>query len=287
MPGTPLDSSEPANFIDYRPHGLHPGRHRVLQPIASRFTSVPLRRLTRGERDNPGENDMMSGSQATLRSAWLLGLWTCALGASSWSGRVEANCPDADPCETLYVYRLQSKMPVAIPPILSDAAQRPLVSLQEANASDEVAFRGPLNATASTKLAIRFQVTRIAIQPNNYCNCNLEHADKGCHEGTSLQTLRQCIRICRYNDGDCKVAGLDPKADGGRWYAFPAATRCGGIRTNWQKQVFRFNAADCDWREDARVIKGAGCLANALRQAPQASLDVLFGPHSPCPDEHL
>ncbi|HEY0659910.1 MAG TPA: hypothetical protein VGD21_01090 [Lysobacter sp.] len=231
---------------------------------------------------------MIRVNQIALRSLWLLGVWACGLAALGWSGRVEAQCPNGDPCETIHVYRLQSRMPVALPPITADAAARPLVSLQEANAGDATAFRGLLNATASTKLAIRFQVTRIAIPPNAYCNCNLEHAGKGCHDGTPLGTLRQCVRICRYGDANCKAAGLDQKSDsGGRWYAFPAATECGGPRNNWQKQAFRFNAADCDWREEARVIKGAGCLADVLSRAPQTSLDVLFGPNSPCPDEQL
>jgi hypothetical protein len=231
---------------------------------------------------------MIRVNQIALRSLWLLGVWACGLAALGWSGRVEAQCPNGDPCETIHVYRLQSRMPVALPPIAADAAGRPLVSLQEANASDATAFRGLLNATASTKLAIRFQVTRIAIPPNDYCNCNLEHAGKGCHDGTPVQTLQQCVRICRYSNASCKVAGVDQKSDsGGRWYAFPAATQCGGARNNWQKQAFRFNAADCDWREEARVIKGAGCLADVLSRAPQTSLDVLFGPNSPCPDEQL
>lgn len=223
---------------------------------------------------------MIGMNRVALRSLCLLGAWACAQG---WSGPVEAQCPGGDPCETIHVYRLQSRMPFP-----ADADGRPFVSLQEANASDATAFRGLLHATASTKLAIRYRVTRIAIPPNDYCNCNLEYEGKGCHEGTPLETLRQCVRVCRYNNGSCKVAGVDQKSDsGGRWYAFPAATQCGGARNNWQKQAFRFSPADCDWREEARVIKGAGCLARALSDAPETPLDVLFGPDSPCPDEHL
>lgn len=229
---------------------------------------------------------MIRVNRTALRSLWLLGLWACAIAALGWSGRADAQCPGGDPCETIYVYRLQSRMPPSLPPIVADAAGRPLVSLQEANAGDATAFQGLLKATTSTKLAIRFQVTRIKIAPNEYCNCNLEYGNKGCHDATPLVTLRQCVRVCRHGNADCKVAGVDQKADtGGRWYAFPANTQCGvGGRNVWQKQTFRPNAAACDWLEVARVIKGAGCLA---RELPQHSLDSLFGPGSVCPDEQL
>lgn len=217
-----------------------------------------------------------------------LTLFACVLAASSWSGSASATCPDDDPCETLDVYRVQSRMPAVQPPISADAAGRPLVSLQEANANDAIAFRGLLQATPSTHLAIRTNVTRIASRPNDYCNCNLEHANKGCHGGTPLATLRQCTRVCRYGGEDtCRLAGAAPKSDGGSWYAFPAAMQCVGARNKWQRNVIRFDASHCDWRENARVIKGAGCLAAVLVHTPMASLDMLFGPHSPCPDEHL
>lgn len=190
-----------------------------------------------------------------------------------WSGTALAACPDGDPCETLHVYRLQSRLPID-----QDADGRPILSLQEANATDAVSFRSILaTATSSTAYAIRYDVTRIASAPNNYCECNLEHDGVGCPSSLPRDQLQQCARVCRYNDGPCQATGLNPKSDGGTWYAFPAATQCGGQRDTWQKRTFgRSNPRWCDWRENTRVIKSAACVARYLQDNPEATLDALF-----------
>lgn len=211
-----------------------------------------------------------------LRSAWWLMAVACVLVAVGWSDHAEAACPTGDPCETINVYRLQSRLPIS-----QDALGRPLVSLQEANATDATAF-GP--SAASTALAIRYQVTRIAINPNNYCECNLEYEDEGCPASTPLPRLRQCARVCRYADAACTATGFNTKSSGGKWYAFPAATQCGGIRTDWRKRTFgRTDPTWCDWLEEARIIKEASCLAEQLKQSPRPSLDALFDDDSVCP----
>ncbi len=201
------------------------------------------------------------------------------LALLGWSDHARAKCPDGDPCETIHVYRLQSQLPIE-----EDAKGRPLLSLQEANATDAAAF-GPLLASAkdSDALAIRYRVTRIAIEPNGYCECNLEYQDKGCKPTLPVETLRQCARACRYHGEECQVAGRNVRTGGGIWYAFPAQTQCGDGRDTWQKRTFgRTNPGWCDWREDARIVKRASCLAAALK-GTMRSLDALFEDDEPCP----
>lgn len=220
-------------------------------------------------------------------SRWLL---AGVLSVMGLAGQAEAAaCPNGQSeCETIYVYRVQSRLPL---PAGNDALGRSFLSLQEANASDENAFLAFLQtATANPGIAIRTQVTRITDNPNGYCNCNLEEntvQGTGCHGGTPLATLQQCRRVCRYNGNaaDCKVAGFDIKAGGGKWYDFPAATQCGGNRVNWRKHAFgNVNPTSCDWQELASVAKAASCIATQQANAHPPTLAVLFGPASPCPN---
>jgi len=212
-----------------------------------------------------------------LRSLWCL---TVCVAALTWSVSAKAACPDGDPCETLHVYRLQASLPIT-----HDALGRPLASLQEANAADEIAFGPILSSSAkSSALAIRYRVTRIANNPNDYCECNLEYQGKGCPSSLPPPTLQRCARVCRYGSAECTVAGFNVKTGGGRWYAFPAATQCGGSRNVWQKRVSgRTNPAWCDWIEQASIVKQASCLAAELKQSPQQSLDALFDDDTACP----
>lgn len=222
--------------------------------------------------------------QSSLMLCWLLLL--------SWSGQAAAvPCLNGNSdCETIHVYRMQSRLPL---PAGQDALGRSFLSLVEANAGDETAFHALLPArTTSTDIAIRMTVTRITDKSNNYCNCNLEEntpAGKGCHADTALATLQVCRRVCRYDlvAADCKVAGSVKKHDGGTWYAFPAATQCGGIRVNWKKRGLG-NAVptDCDWDEAAPVAKAASCIANQRAVVNPPTLATLFGAGSPCPDVH-
>ena len=212
---------------------------------------------------------------------WVSCLLELSLGLAllGWSDRAEAACPDGDPCETIHVYRLQSRLPID-----QDALDRPLLSLQEANATDAAAFL-PILATSkgSGALAIRYRVTRIAIEPNGYCECNLEYQGKGCKSTLPLETLAQCARACRYHGEACPVAGRNVKTGGGAWYAFPADTQCGGGRDVWQKRTFgRTDPRWCDWREEARIVKEASCLVAALKGATH-SLDALFDDDDVCP----
>ncbi|WP_111267841.1 hypothetical protein [Marilutibacter maris] len=198
---------------------------------------------------------------------------------AGWSAPARADCPDGDPCETVHVYRLQSRLPID-----EDAQGRPFQSLQEANATDAVAFRSILAVAAQANAyAIRYQVTRIASAPNDYCECNLEYDNRGCPSSLPREELQQCARVCRYNDGACQVTGFNRKHDGGLWYAFPAATQCGGPRNTWRKRTFgRTNPAWCDWREDARTVKDAACMARALGERPEATLGELFDDEDLC-----
>lgn len=199
---------------------------------------------------------------------------------AGWSAPARAACPDGDPCETVQVYRLQSRLP-----IVQDADGRPILSLQEANATDAVSFRSILaTAGGSTAYAIRYRVTRIASAPNDYCECNLEHDGRGCPSSLPRDELQQCARVCRYNDGACQATGFNRKHDGGLWYAFPAATQCGGQRNTWRKRMFGMsNPAWCDWQERGRTVKGAACVADELEERPQATLDELFDDEDLCP----
>lgn len=202
-----------------------------------------------------------------------------ASALSAWSGQARAACPGGDPCETLSVYRLQSRLPID-----TDAAGRPILSLEEANATDAVAFRSILAASgSSTSYAIRYRVTRIADAPNNYCECNLELNGRGCPPTMAPGQLAQCTRVCRYDNGPCQATGFNRKHDGGTWYAFPAATRCGGARNVWRKRTFgRNDPAWCDWQEDARVVKSASCLAGELARRDGVTLDALFDAPALC-----
>lgn len=220
-------------------------------------------------------------SPATLARRATLAALVLALATPllAWSGLARADCPGGDPCETVQVYRLQSRLPID-----EDAQGRPLLSLQEANATDAVSFRSIVATVPgdSDAYAIRYVVTRIADPPNNYCECNLEHAGVGCPSNLPLQELQQCARQCRYNDGPCQATGWNRKHDGGMWYAFPAATACGGPRTTWRKRTFGRSAVDwCDWREDARVVKSAACVATRMAQHGE-SLDTIFGDPDLC-----
>ena len=202
----------------------------------------------------------------------------CAL---SWSGWAQADCPNSSPCETIHVYRLQSW-----PTIRQDASGRPLISLQEANAADAAAFKSILSGVSSTStaLAIRYDVTRIADAPNDYCECNLETGTKGCPSSLPADQLKQCSRVCRRSGAaSCPVAGFNTKSDGGKWYAFPVATLCGGNRNVWKKNAFgNAKPSWCDWSENSRVIKQASCLAAALKTTPTPTLDALFNHNAPC-----
>ncbi|RDZ27235.1 hypothetical protein [Lysobacter silvisoli] len=202
------------------------------------------------------------------------------LATTFHSGRADAACPAGDPCETLHVYRVQSW-----PTIQHDAAGRPLISLQEANAADAAAFKAAVKGkVASTALAIRYNVTRIADAPNDYCECNLELANKGCASNLPPIQLHQCARVCRRDQLTCAATGDFGKQDsGGRWYAFPVVSMCGGARNVWKKNALG-NAKPnwCDWQENARVIKQVSCLATALDAEPGVDLDALFNNPQPC-----
>ncbi|TIL59661.1 MAG: hypothetical protein E5Y79_13045 [Mesorhizobium sp.] len=206
-------------------------------------------------------------------------------------GQVEAAaCPNGEnECETIFVYRVQSVLPLLAG---VDAAGRSFLSLTEANANDEKAFLSFLqSATANPSLAIRTQVTRITDNPNNYCNCNLEENGNGsgCHGGTPMPTLQLCSRVCRYQGvaADCKATGSVTKANQGNWYAFPAATQCGvGPRVHWKKHPFgNLIPTNCDWNEGASVVKAASCIADQIVNVkPTPTLAHLYGPGSPCPN---
>ncbi|MCF7223696.1 hypothetical protein [Marilutibacter chinensis] len=222
----------------------------------------------------------MNRSDVLARHRIAMGaLWLLASTLALWGGPAQAACPGGDPCETLHVYRLQSRLPID-----TDAAGRPILSLQEANATDAVAFRSILAASgSSTSYAIRYRVTRIADAPNNYCECNLELNGRGCPPTMAPGQLAQCTRVCRYNNGPCQATGFNIKHDGGTWYAFPAATQCGGVRTVWRKRTFgRSDPSWCDWREEERVIKSASCLADEIGRRPDAGLDALFDDPALC-----
>lgn len=204
--------------------------------------------------------------------------WLALLG---WSGQALAACPGASPCETIQVYRIQSW-----PTIRVDAAGRPLISIQEANGADEKAFKVAVaGQVASKALAIRYNVTRIEDPPNDYCECNLEYNAKGCPSNLPPQQLHQCSRVCRRGALPCTGTGFNLKQDsGGKWYSFPAATQCGGVRVVWKKHGFgAVKPSSCDWLENSRVIKTVGCIATALATAPAPSLDELFGSDAICP----
>lgn len=220
-------------------------------------------------------------SPATHKFAHALLGATFWLALLSWSGQALAACPGASPCETINVYRIQSW-----PTIQFDAAGRPLISIQEANGADEKAFKVAVSGqTASTALAIRYNVTRIEDPPNDYCECNLENNAKGCPSSLPPLQLHQCSRVCRRGNLACTGTGFNVKQDsGGKWYSFPAATQCGGVRVNWKKHSFgAVKATSCDWLENSRVIKTVGCIATALATAPAPSLDALFNNNAICP----
>jgi len=190
-----------------------------------------------------------------------------------------AACPGSDPCETIYVYKFQSW-----PTIMQDAAGRSLLSLREANASNETAFRQGLPSMGKgTALAIRYQVTRITSTPNGYCNCNLELNNVGCGGGITLDKLKKCTRSCRYNNAQCVVAGVDVKDGGGQWYAFPDATRhTGAVGQVWQKNAHGVGPNNRDWSENSRVIKRADCIAKEMSKSSPPTLDSLFDSDNPC-----
>ncbi|SFK48246.1 hypothetical protein [Lysobacter sp. cf310] len=204
------------------------------------------------------------------------------LALLGWSGAAAAACPGASPCETIHVYRIQSW-----PTIQVDAAGRPLISIQEANGADEKAFTLAVAGQVGSKaLAIRYNVTRIEDPPNDYCECNLENKNKGCPSNLAPELLHQCARVCRRGALDsCTGTGFNVKQDsGGKWYAFPAATQCGGARNVWKKHAFgAVKPTSCDWLENSRVIKEVSCIATALAADPLVGLDALFNNGAPCP----
>lgn len=204
--------------------------------------------------------------------------WLALLG---WSGAAAAACPAGAPCETIHVYRIQS-----YPTIQVDAKGRPLISIQEANGADEKAFTlAVAGQVGSTALAIRYNVTRITDKPDDYCECNLENDQgRGCPSNLAPDVLRLCTRVCRRDGAACTGTGFNVKQDsGGKWFAFPAATQCGGARDVWKKHAFgAVKPSSCDWLENSRVIKKVSCIATALAAEPLIGLDALFNNDAPC-----
>lgn len=224
---------------------------------------------------------MINATHRYAHAALVAAFWLAGLAAAGWSARAEAACPGGSPCETIHVYRIQSW-----PTIQFDAAGRPLISIQEANGADAKAFTVAVSGqTKSTALAIRYDVTRIADRPNDYCECNLEHASRGCPSNLPPLQLHQCSRVCRRDGQACTGTGFNVKQDsGGKWYSFPAATQCGGARVVWKKHGFgAVKPTSCDWLENSRVIKEVSCIAKALAIAPATSLDTLYNNEAPCP----
>jgi hypothetical protein len=208
------------------------------------------------------------------RAAWLL------VGIAAWPTAAWAGCPQGEPCETVVVDRVQSW-----PVVLADSLGRDILSLQEANASDEKALLASVASLAKgTSLLIRYTVTRIATAPNGYCNCNLEREGKGCPSSLPAAALSQCTRVCRYQGGACLVAGVDTKEGGGRWFAFPAATQHpGGKEPPWSKNLFGQPVANArDWTESSRTVKRAACVVKALKDPATPSLDAVFASQTPC-----
>jgi len=192
-----------------------------------------------------------------------------------------ADCPNGDPCETSHYFRIQS-WPVP----LQDVDGRSMLSLQEANATNEAAFSEVITSmAASNALAIRFQVTRITSAPQNYCECNFEYNGAGCHAGLPSAQLLMCARNCRYANAACRGTGSIPKQTGGDWYSFPAATQV--IDRNngpWGRNPFDPNAHNHDWFEEPGIIKRASCLADALANEPAGlTINQLFENDAPCP----
>lgn len=216
----------------------------------------------------------LSRPTAIIRSIILTGLF------SVLAPQAVAHCPDSDPCETGNVYRIQSW-----PSMMNDAQGRSLLSLSEANALDEPEFVGAMKSMGgSTSLAIRFTVTRIVTAPNNYCECNLEFQNKGCSSNLSLETLRQCTRVCRRDALACTATGFNVRPSGGRWYSFPASTEWSDTGV-WKKNAFEVDVRNRDWSENAndRIIKRARCIADELGKTPTPTLQALFENPAPCP----
>ncbi|ALN57671.1 hypothetical protein [Lysobacter enzymogenes] len=198
------------------------------------------------------------------------------------AGGAQAACPDGSPCETIAVYRVQTW-----PALLTDAAGRDSLSLQEANGTSQASFEPVIKGYAGgpKTLAIRFSVIRIASAPNAYCNCNFELGDKAC-KTSDLDLLKQCKRVCLNSGKTCTATGKDDKSDGGAWYAFPASTRCvtrdAAPTQQWKKNAFEVNPKNCDWYQASSSIKRAACVADALKLDPSLDLDRLFANEAPC-----
>jgi hypothetical protein len=190
---------------------------------------------------------------------------------------VEAACPAGSPCETIHVYRVQTW-----PGLRYDNKNIDLLSLEEANAASLKAFADVVKGYAGGGgLALRFTVTRIADNPNAYCNCNFERQNKACRPPITDIELRECVRVCRYNDKECIVAGVDVKSSGS-WYAFPKATEWQQGKV-WKKNAFAFSANNADWSAQPPAIKRASCIGTQITQHPSVSIDSLFDSDQPCP----
>ena len=224
-------------------------------------------------------HSVYKGIKISQLSILKISLFITLLVTAAISTTVYAHCPDNDPCETNLYYRIQS-WPVP----LQDVDGRSMLSLQEANATNEAAFSEViLSMATSTALAIRFNVTRITTAPQDYCECNFEHDNKGCHAGLPPSDLLLCARNCRRDGQACTGTGSIPKQTGGDWYSFPAATQVLDRAVGpWERHPFG-NKPNHDWSENSSVIKRASCLADALDSNPGLTVSELFDNQAPCP----
>ena len=186
-----------------------------------------------------------------------------------------AACPDGDPCETFFVYRVQIR-----PRVLVDARGLNALSLAEANATDANAFRDALVSFGTNgNLAIRYQVTMVMAGNRPYCECVFRDAKEICKAGRSNLDWSQCFRECAQDRVACITSGRRTSGNG-VWYSFPAAGQCPAPNRQWGRPVERPQAGRyCDWQERAKVMKDAACISANLATH---DLDALFANEQPC-----
>lgn len=213
----------------------------------------------------------------------LLSALSCAQAAPCPSR--DANDPVRDNCESLFVYRVQ-----AWPGLRYDAENRDMLSLDEANASNDASFLPIIKGYEPTAqaLPIRYSVERIDGPPQDYCNCNFEYNGKACKPPMKDVDLLLCRKVCLYSGKTCRSAGKDLKTDvsNGAWYAFPVATKWRGPHNNqeWKRNTFFKDLTTADWDVTRSVIIRAKCIRDGIHQDPNATVDSFFDGRCPVVD---
>lgn len=175
------------------------------------------------------------------------------------------------------VYRLQSW-----PSYLTDKSGVEMLSITEANATDEKDFKSRINTISDDNtLAIQFTVTHYDVTPYPaYCECNLEYAKKGCK--STDPNLKECSRQC-LTGGEtrqqCENFGTKRiTATGGIWYSFPKFSQDTGSGKIWGWNNFTHNKVN--WKQDSRIIKRAACIKQNIATT---ALSDLFDKQDKCP----